>query len=348
MDNAKHQFALESYAKIERAKEDLKATLGIIGLPIEALCISKNASTFNVNVNDVTSVLMDEELKFKRQERGNSFQPNVEKVEKLLLLVKDFEKERGKYCNGMIALAFEIVKSIRTLRAEAHGIDSITHNERMRMREEGTEVRNFDRMADNKNRYRGFVTQSQSIFKDTFRETFKRSANYISWRTDFEAVASSEVGFAYTDHKGERHLLEAGKAEFVATSNSLPPCNPVFHFPQYWYQHCIRKNMETLWRDSNSYTVTVSGKLWMPLKLKKVEHPYYADEPHRQAYKCKLLRVQNIGKGGFVSAEIREGWLVADVREGSDIVMAFNEDFRKADRQLSTKVTTDVVDSLDI
>lgn len=342
MDNSKHQFALESYAKIERAKEDLKATLGVIGLPIEALCISENTSTFNVNVGDVNSVLKDKRARVKRQEG------NVEEVDKLLLLVESFEKERGKYCNGMVALAFEIVKSIRTLRAEAHGLDAITHGERMRMREEGADVRDFDRMADNKGKYRGFVTKSQGMFKDTFRETFKRSANYISWRTDFEAVASSEVGFAYTCDQGERHLLEAGKAEFVATSNSMPPCNPVFHLPQYWYQHCIRKNMETLWRDSDSYTVTVSGKLWMPLKLKKVEHPYYADEPHRQAYKCKLLRVQGIGKSGWFSAEIREGWLVADVREGSSIVMAFNEDFRKADRQLSTKVTTDVVDNLDI
>ena len=50
------------------------------------------------------------------------------------------------------------------------------------------------------------------------------------------------------------------------------------------------------------------------------------------------MRVRN--DGIFSSAEIREGWLVADVREGSNIVMAFNEDFRKADRQLDTKVTT--------
>ena len=84
-------------------------------------------------------------------------------------------------------------------------------------------------------------------------------------------------------------------------------------------------------------------------EFEEVEHPYYSDEPHRVAYKCKLLRVQDVkSEHNLVSAEIREGWLVADVREGSEIVMAFNEDFRKADRQLSTKVTTDVVDSLDI
>ena len=335
MDNSKHQFTLECYSKMAKAREDLRSLLDVIGLPIEALCIDASRNTYNVRASDVVEELRASGL------------PD-EKKDSLTSLVKNFKDERGHYADSLISLAFDIIGSVSTLRNEAHGLEAITHRERSRMRMNGTALRNYSDMADNKDRFKECARSSLSMFKDTFRETFKRSANYISWRTDFEAVASSEVGFAYTCDQGERHLLEAGKAEFVATSNSMPPCNPVFHFPQYWYQHCIRKNMETLWRDSNSYTVTVSGKLWMPLKLKKVEHPYYADEPHRQAYKCKLLRVQSLGKSGWFSAEIREGWLVADVREGSEIVMAFNEDFRKADRQLSTKVTTDVVDSLDI
>ena len=39
MDNKKHQFALECYSKMAKAREDLKAMLDIIGLPIEALNI---------------------------------------------------------------------------------------------------------------------------------------------------------------------------------------------------------------------------------------------------------------------------------------------------------------------
>lgn len=349
MDNKKHQFALECYSKIAKAREDLRAMLDIIGLPIEALNIDEHHSTYIVTVDDVCEKIGNKKLIAVSDNEKQA----MKTCEHQQALVKKFSDERGRYKNDMMSLAFDIIQTIRTLRADAHGLEVITHGERQRMREEGTEVRNFDSMAGNKEKLKGYAYTSEINFRDTFREAFHRSANEIVYRIDFDTVVSGLEHMFFTDGNEKKVYHHTGKAEFQykgyedGTRSTAPKC--VFRVPQYWYQHCIQKNMQTLWRDSDRYTVTVNGKLWMPMKLKKVEHPYYADEPHKQAYKCKLLRVQSDKKRrNFFNVEIREGWLVADVRDGSNIVMAFNEDFRKADRQLDTKVTTDVVDSLDI
>ena len=327
MDNSKHQFTLECYSKMAKAREDLRSLLDVIGLPIEALCIDASRNTYNVRASDVVEELRTSGL------------PD-EKKDSLVSLVKNFKDKRGPYADSLISLAFDIIGTVSTLRNEAHGLEAITHRERSRMRLEGTTLRDYSDMADNKDRFKEYARHSLSMFKSTFYDAFKRSANWAAHNAEFTGVPSGDTAVI-----GHAQCLQVGEDKFPKDRENPP----VFLFPKYWFQHCIKKNMETLWRDSDSYTVTVNGKLWMPLKLKKVEHPYYADEPHRQAYKCKLLRVQDVRNSNYnLSAEIREGWLVADVREGSDIVMAFNEDFRKADRQLSTKVTTDVVDSLDI
>lgn len=327
MDNSKHQFTLECYSKMAKAREDLRSLLDVIGLPIEALCIDASRDTYSVRASDVV-----EEL------RASGF--SDEKKDSLVSLVKNFKDERGHYADSLISLAFDIIGTVSTLRNEAHGLEAITHGERNRMRMDGTTLRNYSDMADNKGRFKEYTRRSLSMFKSTFYDAFKRSANWTVHHAEFSGVPSDDTAVLWTTQ-----CLQVGKNEYPRDRENCP----VFLFPKYWYQHCIKKNMDKLWRDSDSYTVTVNGKLWMPLTLREVKHPYYSDEPHRVAYKCKLLRVQDSRNGDYsLSAEIREGWLVADVREGSDIVMAFNEDFRKADRQLSTKVTTDVVDSLDI
>ena len=335
MDNPKHQFTLECYSKMAKAREDLKALLNVIGLPIEALCIDASRNTYNVRASDIF-----EEL------RASSL-PSEEK-DRLVSLVKSFKRERGQYADDLISLAFDIIGSVSTLRNEAHGLEAITHRERNRMRMEGTVLRDFSDMADNKGRFKEYARHSLSMFKSTFYDAFKRSANWTVNHCSFEGVPSVDTAVVWSKSNEDiRRVLQIGKN--YMPSATVVEKRPEFRFPKYWFQHCIKKNMDRLWRDSDNYTVTVNGKLWMPLSLKEVKHPYYSDEPHRVAYKCKLLRVQDVkSEHNLVSAEIREGWLVADVREGSEIVMAFNEDFRKADRQLSTKVTTDVVDSLDI
>lgn len=327
MDNSKHQFTLECYSKMAKAREDLRSLLDVIGLPIEALCIDASRNTYSVRASDVVEELRASGL------------PD-EKKDSLVSLVKNFKHERGQYADDLISLAFDIISSVSTLRNEAHGLEAITHRERNRMRMDGTKVRDYSDMADNKGRFKEYARHSHSMFKSTFYDAFKRSANWTVHHAEFTGAPSSDTAVLW-----RTECLQVGKSEIIRDRENPP----VFLFPKYWFQHCIKKNMDKLWRDSDSYTVTVNGKLWMPLTLREVKHPYYADEPHRQAYKCKLLRVQDVRNSNYnLSAEIREGWLVADVREGSDIVMAFNEDFRKADRQLSTKVTTDVVDSLDI
>ena len=337
MDNPKHQFTLECYSKMAKAREDLRSLLDVIGLPIEALCIDASRNTYNVRASDVV-----EELKA-------SGLPH-EKVDNLVSLVKNFKDERGQYADSLISLAFDIISAVSTLRNEAHGLEAITHRERNRMRMNGTALRDYSDMADNKGRFKEYARQSHSIFASTFYDAFKRSANWTVNHCRLEAVPSGDAAVVWSRrHEDIRRVLQVGKNCMPKVTDNAYERKPEFHFPKYWFQHCIKKNMDKLWRDSDNYTVTVSGKLWIPLTLREVEHPYYADEPHRVAYKCKLLRVQDAkSDNSVVTAEIREGWLVADVREGSEIVMAFNEDFRKADRQLSTKVTTDVVDSLDI
>ena len=337
MDNPKHQFTLECYSKMAKARVDLKALLNVIGLPIEALCINASRQTYSVRASDVVEELRASDL-------------SNEKKDNLVSLVKNFKLERGQYADDLISLAFDIIGSVSTLRNEAHGLEAITHRERNRMRMDGTKVRDFSDMADNKGGFKEYARHSHSMFKSTFYDAFKRSANWTTHHADFTGVPSGDTAVVWSrSHEDIRRVLQVGKNCMPSPSPSCKPPTVEFHFPKYWFQHCIKKNMDKLWRDSDNYTVTVNGKLWMPLTLREVKHPYYADEPHRQAYKCKLLRVQdNKSDRSLVSAEIREGWLVADVREGSGIVMAFNEDFRKADRQLSTKVTTDVVDSLDI
>tara|TARA_B100002019_G_scaffold175633_1_gene151785 strand:- start:551 stop:1558 length:1008 start_codon:yes stop_codon:yes gene_type:complete len=335
MDNPKHQFTLECYSKMAKAREDLRSLLDVIGLPIEALCIDASRQIYSVRASDVV-----EELKA-------SGLPH-EKKDSLVSLIKNFKQERGQYGDSLISLAFDIIGAVSTLRNEAHDIEAITHVERNRMRLEGTALRDFSDMVDNKGKYKRFARTSLSMFKDTFREAFKRSAHYSSHSSEFMQVPSGDTAVVYYNSNEDQCVLQVGKRMF-AKRQAKHSLEAVYHIPRYWYQHCIKKNMHKLWRDSDNYTVIVSGKIWMPLTLKEVEHPYYSDEPHRVAYKCKLLRVQDVkSDSSLVSAEIREGWLVADVRDGSKIVMAFNEDFRKADRQLSTKVTTDVVDNLDI
>ena len=49
-------------------------------------------------------------------------------------LVKKFSDERGRYKNDMMSLAFDIIQTIRTLRADAHRLEVITHGERQRMK----------------------------------------------------------------------------------------------------------------------------------------------------------------------------------------------------------------------
>lgn len=331
MDNEKHQFTLECYSKMAKAREDLRSLLDVIGLPIEALCIDASRNTYHVRAGDVVEELRASGL------------PH-EKVDNLVSLVKKFKDERGRYADDLISLAFDIIGSVSSLRNEAHGLEAITHRERNRMKIDGTAFRDFSDMADNKDRYTEYARRSHSMFKSTFYDAFKRSSNWTVSYAEFTGVPSDDTAVLWSTS-----CLQVGKNKIPIERKGDRENTPVFLFPKYWYQHCIKRNMDKLWRDSDNYTVTVSGKLWMPLTLREVKHPYYSDEPHRLAYKCKLLRVQDVREDKrFVSAEIREGWLVADVREGSDIVMAFNEDFRKADRQLSTKVTTDVVDSLDI
>ena len=54
------------------------------------------------------------------------------------------------------------------------------------MRMEGTVLRDFSDMADNKGRFKEYARHSLSMFKSTFYDAFKRSANWTVNHCSFE------------------------------------------------------------------------------------------------------------------------------------------------------------------
>ena len=184
--------------------------LDIIGLPIEALNIDEHHSTYIVTVDDVCEKIGNKKLIAVSDNEKQA----MKTCEHQQALVKKFSDERGRYKNDMMSLAFDIIQTIRTLRADAHGLEVITHGERQRMREEGTEVRNFDSMAGNKEKLKGYAYTSEINFRDTFREAFHRSANEIVYRIDFDTVVSGLEHMFFTDGNEKRFTTTLARQSF--------------------------------------------------------------------------------------------------------------------------------------
>ena len=186
----------------------MKALLNVIGLPIEALCIDASRNTYNVRASDIF-----EEL------RASSL-PSEEK-DRLVSLVKSFKRERGQYADDLISLAFDIIGSVSTLRNEAHGLEAITHRERNRMRMEGTVLRDFSDMADNKGRFKEYARHSLSMFKSTFYDAFKRSANWTVNHCSFEGVPSVDTAVVWSrSNEDIRRVLQIEKTICLAQPKS--------------------------------------------------------------------------------------------------------------------------------
>ena len=137
--------------------------LDIIGLPIEALNIDEH------HLHTLSLLMMCGQ----KEAYSCLTMKSNEDLRTPAALVKKFSDERGRYKNDMMSLAFDIIQTIRTLRADAHGLEVITHGERQRMREEGTEVVTTAWLATKKAEG---VPIPVINFRDTFREAFHRSA----------------------------------------------------------------------------------------------------------------------------------------------------------------------------
>ena len=140
-------------------------------------------------------------------------------------------------------------------------------------------------------------------FKGTHSRCLPTERKWIVYRIDFDTVVSGlEHGSSQMVTKKwftTTLARQSFNTNYTPSATARKATKCVFRVLNTGISTASKRTWTTLWRDSDRYTVTVNGKLWMPMKLKKVEHPYYADEPHRaglqvQAFACSRV-IRNDG-----------------------------------------------------